>query len=59
MGTTLQRHAHAINRDFLALKIEKSELKNIDIFLIFAQNTVCGYTLEPPYRGSSNEYPQS
>ena len=30
-----------------------------DIFLIFAQNIDCGYTLEPPQRGGSNEYPQS
>ena len=29
------------------------------IFLIFAQNKDCGYTLEPPRRGGSNEYPQS
>ena len=29
------------------------------IFLIFAQNIDCGYPLEPPRRGSSNEYPQS
>ena len=27
-----------------------------NIFLIFAQNIDCGYTLEPPH---SNEYPQS
>ena len=27
-------------------------------FLIFAQNIHCGYTLEPPRRGGSNEYPQ-
>ena len=33
--------------------------KKIDIFLIFAQNIDCGYTLEPPPRGGSNEYPQS
>ena len=31
--------------------------KNFDI--IFAQNIDCGYTLEPPRRGGSNEYPQS
>ena len=31
----------------------------MDIFLIFAQNIDCGYTLEPPRRGGSNEYPQS
>ena len=28
------------------------------IFLIFAQNIVCGYALDPPRRGGSNEYPQ-
>ena len=38
---------------------EHFQLKNFDIFLIFAQNIDCGYTLEPPRRGSSNEYPQS
>ena len=27
--------------------------------LIFAQNIDCGYTLEPPHQGGSNEYPQS
>ena len=31
----------------------------LDIFLIFAQNIDCGYTLEPPRRGGSNEYPLS
>ena len=30
-----------------------------NIFLIFAQNIAYGYTLEPPQRGGSNEYPQS
>ena len=28
------------------------------IFLISAQNVDCGYSLEPPRRGGSNEYPQ-
>ena len=28
------------------------------IFLIFAQNIDCRYTLEPPQRGGSNEYLQ-
>ena len=27
--------------------------------IIYAQNIDCGYTLEPPLRGGSNEYPQS
>ena len=29
------------------------------IFHISAQNTDCGYLLEPPRQGGSNEYPQS
>ena len=33
--------------------------KFLDIVLIVAQNIDCGYTLEPPRRGGSNEYPQS
>ena len=32
---------------------------NSDICHISAQNTDCGYSLEPPHRGGSNEYPQS
>ena len=33
--------------------------KNSNIFHISAQNMDCGYSLEPPRRGGSNEYPQS
>ena len=33
--------------------------KNSYNFLISAQNIDCWYSLEPPHRGSSNEYPQS
>ena len=29
------------------------------IFLMFPRNIGRGYTLEPPRRGGSNEYPQS
>ena len=29
------------------------------IFLFLLENIDCGYSLEPPRRGSSNEYPQS
>ena len=35
------------------------QMNFFDIFLIFAQNKDCEYTLEPPQRGGSNEYPQS
>ena len=34
-------------------------MKSPDIFHISAQNIDCGYSLEPPQWGSSNEYPQS
>ena len=37
----------------------KFSAKNSDIFHISAQNIDCGYSLEPPRRGGSNEYPQS
>ena len=33
--------------------------KKSDICHISAQNIDCGYSLEPPRRGGSNEYPQS
>ena len=33
--------------------------KNSDIFHISAQNLDCGYSLGPPRRGGSNEFPQS
>ena len=44
-----------------AVKIEKRHWKKNDITCtnIFAQNIGCGYTLEPPRRGGSNECPQS
>ena len=32
---------------------------HVIFILIFAQNRDCGYTLEPPQWGGSNEYPQS
>ena len=39
---------------------EKSKFsdKKSDMFHISAQNINCGYPLEPPRRGGSNEYPQ-
>ena len=44
---------------FLAVKIENFTIKNFYIFNIFAQNIDRRYTLEPPHRSGSNEYPQS
>ena len=36
-----------------------SDKKTLIFFHISAQNLDCGYSLEPPRRGGSNEYPQS
>ena len=44
--------------NFTTNKWKKSDKKS-DIFHISAQNIDCGYSLEPHYRGGSNEYPQS
>ena len=33
--------------------------KTLIFFYISAQNIDCGYSLEPPWQGGSNEYPQS
>ena len=47
---TLRKLAHAIYRNFFGSKNENFHWKKSDIFLIFAQNIDCGYTLEPPQR---------
>ena len=44
---------------FHARKNDNFHLIFFDYFLIFAQNIDCGYTLEPPQWGGSNEYQQS
>ena len=48
-----------IYRKFHLHKLKIFRWKNSDIFPISAQNLDCGYSLEPPRRGGSNEYPQS
>ena len=42
---------------FYNQKRENFDIKNSDIFHIFSQNIDCGYSLEPPQWGGSNEYP--
>ena len=44
---------------FHSCKNDNFQMKNNDICLIYAQNIECGYTLEPPQLGGSNEYLQS
>ena len=42
--------------NFTTKKMAIFQIKNSDIFYISAQNIDCGYSLEPPRRGGSNEY---
>ena len=58
-GWTLWKHAYSHILNILPPKIENFQIKNSDIFPISAQNIDCGYSLEPPRWGGSNEYPQS
>ena len=44
---------------FYHQKNENFQIKNYHILHISAQNIDCGYSLEPPRRGGSNEYLQS
>ena len=44
---------------FYHLKKVNFQKKNLIFFHISAQNIDCGYLLEPPRRGGSNEYQQS
>ena len=46
----LKPHSYIVKLGFTGVYI---------IFLISAKNIDCGYSLEPPRRGGSNEYPQS
>ena len=55
----LQKRAYSNILKILLPKKENFEIKNSDFFSTPAQNIDCGYSLEPPRRGGSNEYPQS
>ena len=45
--------------NFFHPKMKNFQMKNSGSFQISAHNIDCGYSLEPPRRGGSNEYPQS
>ena len=55
----LREHAYSNILKILQPKKGFFVIKNSDIFHISVQNIDCGYSLEPPRRGGSNEYPQS
>ena len=56
---SLRKHAYSNILKILPPKNENFQIKNSDIFDSSALNIDCGYSLEPPHRGDSNEYPQS
>ena len=56
---TLRKHTYSNTLKIYHQKMAIFQIKNSDIFHISAQNIDCGYSLEPPRRGGSNEYPQS
>ena len=55
----LRKKAYSNILKILPSKKWKFSDENSDIFQTSAQNIDCGYLLEPPRRGGSNEYPQS
>ena len=55
----LRKHAYSNILKFYKQKRKIFRKKNLIFFILFAQNIDCGYSLEPPRRGGSNEYPQS
>ena len=56
---TLRKLAYSNILKISSPKSENFQMKNSDSFRISAQNIDCGYSLEPPRWGGSNEYPQS
>ena len=56
---TLRKHAYSNILKILPSKNENFQIKNSDIFQDSAQNIDFEYSLRPPRRGGSNEYPQS
>ena len=58
-NNTLRKQAYSNILNILTTKKWKFSDKNSDISHTSGQNIDCGYSLEPPRRGGSNEYPQS
>ena len=54
----LRKHTYSNILKILPPKNENFQINNSDSFPISDQNIDCGYLLEPPRRGGSNENPQ-
>ena len=55
-NVTLRNHAYSNTLKISPSKTESFQIKILILFPISAQNIDCGYLLEPPRRGGSNEY---
>ena len=58
-SVTLRKHAYSNILRILPPETENLQVKISGIFHISTLNIDWGYSLEPPRRGGSNEYPQS
>ena len=56
--TFLFKYLEKFNSKKKKKKKKKKQIKSL-IFFIYLLKIDCGYSLEPPRRGDSNEYPQS
>ena len=52
----LRKQAYSNILENLPAKYEKFQIKILILFLCLLKNIECGYSLEPPRRGGSNEY---
>ena len=55
----LRKHAYSNILNISPPKTENFQIKFLIFFIFLLKNIDFGYTLEPPRRGGSNEYPQS
>ena len=56
---SLRKHTYSNILKISPSKTERFLIKILIFFHISAKHIDCGYWLEPPRRGDSNEYPQS
>ena len=59
LKSALRKQAYSNILENLPAKYEKNQIKILIFFLCLLKNIDCGYSLEPPRRGGSNEYPQT
>ena len=59
MRTITKTRQFKYKENFTSKNWKFSDKNKSDIIHVSAQNIKCGYSLEPPQRGGSNEYPQS